>query len=91
MPKGVEAEAAKKRLEQAAKTGKLDMSSLGLPIFPKDVLTIPGLRYLGLGDNHIKTVPCEIGMMTALTQLRLVNNQLTSLPPEIGALTNLQT
>ena len=91
MPKGVEAEAAKKRLEQAAKTGKLDMSSLGLPIFPKDVLTIPGLRYLALGDNHIKTVPREIGMMTALTQLRLVNNLLTSLPPEIGALTNLQT
>jgi len=86
-----EQEAAKKRLEQAAKTGKLDMSSLGLPIFPKDVLHIPGLRFLALGDNQIRSIPREIGLMTALTQLRLVGNQLTVLPSEIGNLTNLQT
>jgi internalin A len=84
-------EAAKKRLEQAAKTGKLDMSSLGLPIFPKDVLTIPNLRFLALSDNNIKSIPREVGLMTALTQLRLVGNQITSLPAEIGTLTNLQT
>ena len=84
-------EAAKKRLEQAAKTGKLDMSSLGLPIFPKDVLTIPNLRFLALSDNNIKSIPKEVGLMTALTQLRLVGNQLTTLPAEIGSLTNLQT
>jgi Leucine-rich repeat (LRR) protein len=91
VPKGVEKEAAKKRLEQAAKTGKLEMSSLGLPVFPKDVIQIPNLRFLALGDNQIKTIPKEIGLMTALTQLRLVGNQLTSLPAEIGSLTNLQT
>ncbi len=42
------------------------------------------LRGLGL-----KTLPPEIGQLTALTTLDLQRNQLTTLPPEIGQLTAL--
>jgi len=47
------------------------------------------LATLHLGFNQLKTVPKELGGLTALTSLRLDNNQLTILPPELGALNAL--
>jgi Leucine-rich repeat (LRR) protein len=84
-------EGFKKRLETAYKTGKLELSSMGLPIVPVDVFSIPNLRSLSLADNQIKTVSRDIGLLSAVTQLRLSGNQLTTLPLEIGTLTGLQT
>ena len=44
---------------------------------------------LGLMNLGLKSVPPEIGRLTALTRLDLSFNQLSTLPPEIGRLTAL--
>lgn len=51
---------AKKQLEAGMKTGKLDLSSFNLPIFPQDIFAIPNLRNLTLADNQIKVLPKEV-------------------------------
>ena len=79
------------RLDAAAKTGKLDMSGMGLPIIPADIFAMPNLKILSLADNQIRQVPPDIAVLSSLTQLRLSGNLISKLPPEIGLLTNLQT
>ena len=51
---------AKKQLEAAVKTGKLDLSGMNLPIFPQDIFAIPNLRNLTLADNQIRSIPKEV-------------------------------
>ena len=48
------------------------------------------LKHLWLNYKHIKSIPSEIGQLTALQELYLNNNQIASIPPEIGQLTALQ-
>jgi small GTP-binding protein len=48
-----------------------------------------GQKELNLGNQHLTSLPPEIGKLTSLTNLNLDNNQLTSLPPEIAKLTSL--
>jgi Leucine-rich repeat (LRR) protein len=84
-------ELVKGKLDAASKTGKLDMSGMGLPIIPADIFAMPNLKVLSLADNQIRQVPPDIAVLSALTQLRLSGNMITKLPAEIGLLTNLQT
>jgi Leucine-rich repeat (LRR) protein len=48
-----------------------------------------GATYLNLKGLGLKTLPADIGNLTALTELYLYNNQLTTLPADIGKLTAL--
>ncbi len=52
---------------------------------------LAGLTDLNLSDNHLTSIPTEIGQLTNLQTLRLGFNQFTSIPTDIGRLTNLQT
>jgi small GTP-binding protein len=45
--------------------------------------------FLDLDDISLRSLPPEIGQLSALTLLDLSNNQLTCLPPEIGKLSAL--
>ena len=81
----------KNKLDAAAKNGKLDLSGMGLPIFPADIFSIPNLKVLSLSDNQIRQVPPDVGLLTSLTQLRLNGHGLPTLPAELGLLINLQT
>ena len=49
-----------------------------------------GHSSLGLRNNHLTSLPAEIGRLTNLMTLSLGENRLTSLPAEIGRLTNLK-
>ncbi len=40
-------------------------------------------------NNHLQTLPAEIGQLVNLTEFNLSRNQLTAVPPEIGQLVNL--
>ncbi|CAN4102187.1 unnamed protein product [Withania somnifera] len=45
---------------------------------------------ISLNQNHIATLPPEVGTLTSLRQLHIAHNELTGLPSEIGLLTGLE-
>jgi hypothetical protein len=49
-----------------------------------------GAKRLDLSALGLRSLPTEIGQLTALQHLHLGNNWLKSLPPEIGQLTALE-
>ncbi|KAJ7964235.1 LRR repeats and ubiquitin-like domain-containing protein family [Quillaja saponaria] len=48
------------------------------------------LTVLSMNQNHLTTLPPELGSLTSLRQLHVSNNKLCSLPSEIGLLTELE-
>ena len=83
---------ARRRIEQAARTGatELVLGGLRLTSVPPEITTLENLWYLDLRGNRLTTLPPEIPQLQNLRQLSLSYNQLTVLPPEIGMLQNLR-
>ncbi|XWS71883.1 hypothetical protein CRYUN_Cryun03dG0176100 [Craigia yunnanensis] len=48
------------------------------------------LTVLSISQNHLTTLPSELGSLASLRQHHVANNKLTSLPNEIGILTQLE-
>ncbi len=84
------------RILDFIKNPEQDSLSLDNPFLtkiPTIIFTHPAfsrLKKLDFSENHLITLPAEIGKLTNLQQLNLSGNQLTTLPAEIGKLTNLQ-
>ncbi|MBN2562087.1 MAG: leucine-rich repeat domain-containing protein [Phycisphaerae bacterium] len=89
--RGSPEDAAKWRIQKAARTGaaSLNLSDLGLTSLPPEIGGLANLTELDLRGNRLTSLPPEIGGLANLTALRLDGNQLTSLPPEIGGLASL--
>jgi len=49
------------------------------------------LQVLNLGDNHLETIPAEMGALVNLTTLNLACNHLRSLPPTLIKLHQLRS
>ncbi len=84
-------EIALERIEEARKTGAVDLglSKLKLAEVPSEITQLTALTHLDLTWNQITTLPKEIGNLTSLTHLDLTWNQITTLSKEIGNLTSL--
>ena len=82
---------AKRRIEEAARTGatSLSLSYLGLETLPPEIGQLTALNILDLASNELTSLPPQIGELTALMSLSLRQNQLTSLPAELGGLAQL--
>jgi internalin A len=78
-------------MQEARRTGNLDLSNRRLAVLPRDIGQLTDLQSLNLRGNQLTALPPEIGQLTDLQSLELQGNQLTALPPEIGQLTSLQT
>ncbi|MBC7680914.1 MAG: leucine-rich repeat domain-containing protein, partial [Ferruginibacter sp.] len=50
----------------------------------------PRLRWLILTDNHVRSLPTEIGQCPQLQKLMLAGNQLQQLPPELAQCQQLE-
>jgi hypothetical protein len=58
----------------AGRRGEADVSGLGLPQFPLEVLDLGRLRVLKAGDNCIRELPADMDRLTALELLDLAHN-----------------
>lgn len=82
----------KPHIENAQKTGVLQLSSKGIGEFPADLMKlVKVLRTLDLSQNKIAILPKSIGDFQMLKQLVLNKNRLRELPAEIGNLKKLET
>lgn len=79
-----------KRIQEAFKSGHLDLANEGLQEIPSDVFNITGLEALYLEGNSISTIPPTISRLKSLKTLNLNGNPIKLLPPEILQLQQLQ-
>lgn len=77
-------------LQQAAFTGVLSLSYVGLSHVPAQVFDLPLLRRLDLSNNEIRSLPPDLGKLRNLEQLWLNDNPLESLPDEIEGCVSLR-
>ncbi|CAN4102189.1 unnamed protein product [Withania somnifera] len=56
----------------------------------EELASLKSLMIISLNQNHIATLPPEVGTLTSLRQLHIAHNELTGLPSEIGLLTGLE-
>lgn len=56
----------------------------------EELASLKSLMVISLNQNHIATLPPEVGTLTGLRQLHIAHNELTGLPSEIGLLTSLE-
>lgn len=68
---------------------RLDLRSLNLKEFPKELLQMHRLTELDLSGNRLSSLPEEISKMTNVSLLNLSNNKLSELPDTFSQLTNL--
>uniref|UniRef100_T1IV51 Leucine-rich repeat-containing protein 57 n=1 Tax=Strigamia maritima TaxID=126957 RepID=T1IV51_STRMM len=81
----------KHHLENAQKTGVLQLCSKNLTEIPNDLFKmIKVLRTLDLSDNKLVVLPSNIGQFLQLKHLTLSKNRLKELPNEIGNLKKLE-
>lgn len=93
-----------KKLIHAQKTGVIQINSLDLAVFPKQIQDIAELRFdaqkwwdivpitkLDLSNNSIKEVPSEIANLKDLVSFRMQNNQLESLPETLFLIETLKS
>ncbi|NXS56024.1 LRC18 protein, partial [Brachypteracias leptosomus] len=68
---------------------RLDLSLMGITIFPKCILKLAEVDELDLSRNRLKKIPNSIQNFQKLRWLDLHSNQLEELPEAIGTLQNL--
>ncbi|XP_065152618.1 leucine-rich repeat-containing protein 18 [Paramisgurnus dabryanus] len=68
---------------------RLDLSNIGITVFPKCLLKLRNLQELDLSRNKLKTIPEFISQFTALHWLDLHSNHIEQLPESIGRLGSL--
>jgi hypothetical protein len=80
-----------RRIETARASGQtgVNLSNMGLMIFPPELLTFYDLTSLNLSNNQLSSLPAEISNLGNLSNLNLENNKLTELPAGIGGLEQL--
>jgi Leucine-rich repeat (LRR) protein len=69
---------------------KVDLSSRGIRVVPKEILALKMLESLSLGFNKLSSLDPDIKQLSTLTKLVLTGNLLKSLPDEIGTLSELR-
>ncbi|TGK34862.1 hypothetical protein EHQ12_06135 [Leptospira gomenensis] len=70
---------------------RLDLSSQGIAVLPKEVERMRNLEKINLENNKLLTLPKEIGSLQNLRELRLEGNlRFKTFPREIGQLKNLK-
>jgi hypothetical protein len=77
-------------IEEAKKTGWLNLSFCNLVALPDPMFELTNLHTLSLQHNYLTTLPDRITQLSGLTELYLESNQLETLPAAIGQLTNLK-
>lgn len=97
MPRGKEAKGPKVTLKTAKKAirmtpegrRRLNLSNMGITIFPKCLLKLTNVDELDLSRNLIQKLPDNIGNFSSLRWLDLHSNRLESVPESIGCLVGL--
>src|SRR5262245_30750743 len=84
----VEAHQVDHRIEEAKRSGKLDLSDLRLTEVPPQVADLD-LTELRLDGNQFIELPTWLGDLPNLTKLSLDNCRLTAVPDQIASLTGL--
>ena len=86
--KSPEQQIAEKRIDEAHRTGAVELSlgGLGLTSLPDSIGRLSKLETLDLLDNKLTALPESIGQLSQLRRLDLGGNQLTTLPDSIGQL-----
>ena len=68
----------------------LDLEYNQLKELPNQIeLILKNIEHLNLQDNHLTTIPSEIGSLTNLKKLNLSRNMLKTLPSSIFTLSQL--
>ena len=78
------------KIEEAKKTGELNLSFCNLVSLPESLFELTNLQTLNLQHNYFTILPKRLKELAGLTKLNFELNQLEDLPPEIGELTNLK-
>ena len=78
------------KIEEAKKTGELNLSFCNLVSLPESLFELTNLQTLNLQHNYFTDFPDRIRALAGLTRLNFELNQLEDLPAGIGALTNLK-
>ncbi|THD19186.1 Leucine-rich repeat-containing protein 57 [Fasciola hepatica] len=79
------------RLENAEKTGILQLSGLRITKIPDTVKNLSNLRSLDLSTNKLEVLKPWIGRLKLLKVLNVENNKLHYFPAELCLLTKLET
>ncbi|CAH8619897.1 Leucine-rich repeat-containing protein 57 [Schistosoma haematobium] len=79
------------RIENAEKTGVLQVSGLKLKKVPEQVKHLRNLRSLDLSNNKIENIDPWISLLKNLKVLNVENNKLKCFPAEIYLLTKLES
>ena len=77
-------------IDEAKKTGWLNLSFCNLIALPDPMFELTNLQALSLQHNYLTELPDRITQLSGLTELYLESNQLTELPASIGQLVNLK-
>jgi hypothetical protein len=77
-------------IDEAKKTGWLNLSFCNLIALPEPMFELTNLQALSLQHNYLTELPDRITELTNLTELYLESNQLETLPASIGQLINLK-
>jgi len=93
-----------KKIQQAQKTGFIQIINAELAIFPNEVANIADIRFdnskwweinpitkVDLSNNNIKEVPPEIANLVDLVSFRMQNNKLESLPETLFTIPTLKS
>lgn len=75
---------------QGANSAKLDLSGMGLKIFPEQLYELKDLEYLDISNNSLVTLPLEVGKLENLKYLDLRNNRIKYLPQFLNCLADLE-
>ncbi|VDO65051.1 unnamed protein product [Schistosoma curassoni] len=79
------------RIENAEKTGVLQVSGLKLKKVPEQVKNLRNLRSLDLSNNKIENIDPWISVLKNLKVLNVENNKLKCFPAELYLLTKLES
>ncbi|KAJ3106592.1 hypothetical protein HDU97_005957 [Phlyctochytrium planicorne] len=81
----------RQRLNEARKSGFLDLSSLSLTTLPQDALKLEEITALLLGNNKLTAVPSNLANnFPRLVYLDLSRNEITTIPAILAELEDLQ-
>ncbi|KAG5448676.1 Leucine-rich repeat-containing protein 57 [Clonorchis sinensis] len=79
------------RLENAEKTGVLQLSGLKLTKLPEEAKNLERIRSLDLSSNRFEILRPSIAKFTTLKLLNVDNNKMRQFPVELFTLTKLET